>query len=89
LLGWGGPDSSNDLCLDVNECMSNSGSPSPPCEQGCINTDGSYSCFCNAGFTLGANGVGCDDVNECLTGNGGCPDVCVNTFGSYNCTSSA
>ena len=32
---------------DINECVDNNGG----CEQVCMNTDGSYNCLCEAGFT--------------------------------------
>jgi len=31
----------------------------------------------------------CYDVDECLTGNGGCSDICTNTIGSYACSCEA
>ena len=41
---------------DVNECETNNGG----CSQTCLNTNGSYECFCVAGYTLRADGFGCD-----------------------------
>ena len=41
---------------DINECNSNNGG----CEQGCINTDGSYECVCRDGYRRNA-----DDVFSC------------------------
>ena len=29
------------------------------------------------------------DVDECLTGNGGCSDICTNTIGSFECSCEA
>ena len=36
------------FCLDINECVRNN-----PCDTNaqCTNTDGSYTCSCNAGYT--------------------------------------
>eukprot|EP00731_Ephydatia_muelleri_P031717 Em0023g224a len=49
---------------------------------------------CNAGVVTGlvtctkADTVGavCEDINECLTNNGGCGQNCTNTIGSYYCS---
>ena len=41
-------------CVDIDECKA---VPSP-CEQICINTNGTYSCDCNPGYLLTASG-GC------------------------------
>ena len=41
--------------LDINECeISNGG-----CEHQCKNTNGSYVCECNTGFSLDGNGKTC------------------------------
>jgi len=34
--------------LDINECLQ----PNPPCEHTCTNTQGSYVCSCDPGYTL-------------------------------------
>ena len=45
------------LYLDINECDTNNGG----CAQICANTPaGSFTCSCNAGYTLNANGSSCD-----------------------------
>ena len=36
---------------DVNECNDNNGD----CEHTCINSEGSYSCSCNSGYSLDSN----------------------------------
>lgn len=33
----------------------------------------------------GTPGEDADDVNECMTNNGGCEDICINTFKGYYC----
>lgn len=43
------------LTPDVNEC----GFPGRPCSQRCVNTHGSYRCYCEAGYALGADGYTC------------------------------
>ena len=67
-------------CTDINECDNETN-----CQQSCMNTEGSYSCNCDKGYQLASNGYDCDDVNECLEGNGGCEHGCGNTVGSYQC----
>ena len=46
----------NSTNTDIDECITNNGG----CEQVCINTDGSFYCSCNDGFSLNANGTTCD-----------------------------
>ena len=41
---------------DIDECAESSNL----CAQSCSNTIGSYTCSCNAGYTLNAGGRGCD-----------------------------
>ncbi|XP_055369639.1 nephronectin isoform X2 [Betta splendens] len=68
---------------DVNEC----GLPARPCSQRCMNTHGSYRCYCEAGFALGADGHTCTNVDECERDGGACPPprACRNTFGGFAC----
>ena len=66
---------------DVNECANNSGG----CNQVCNNTDGSFHCLCNDGYTLSEDGRTCRDINECITNTHGCQQVCVNTEGGFRC----
>uniref|UniRef100_A0A8D3EFC6 Si:ch211-194g2.4 n=1 Tax=Scophthalmus maximus TaxID=52904 RepID=A0A8D3EFC6_SCOMX len=55
--GYKGP-----LCdEDVNEC----GLPERPCSQRCMNTPGSYRCYCEPGYTLGADGYTCTREAAC------------------------
>ena len=82
-VGWRLGDDS--LCTrDVNECLDS------PCYIGvqCVNTPGSFYCgSCPNGYQ--GNGIQCDDINECLTNNGGCSQAplvdCINTPGSFYC----
>ncbi len=71
-------------CADVNECKQ-SPSPCHP-DATCKNTDGSYECTCNSGFT--GDGNTCTDIDECAKDNGGCASnaTCVNTRGSSTCS---
>ena len=43
------------LLSDINECTGGADN----CAQRCTNTAGSYTCSCNSGFTLGADGRSC------------------------------
>ena len=40
---------------DINECQTNNGG----CEQICNNTDGSFECSCNQGYSLSSDGTNC------------------------------
>ncbi|KAK2918831.1 hypothetical protein Q8A73_003202 [Channa argus] len=46
---------------DVNEC----GLLERPCSQRCMNTLGSYRCYCEPGYTLGADGYTCTREATC------------------------
>ena len=82
-LGW--QQDGNGICSrDINECLNS------PCYIGvqCFNTLGSYFCgSCPDGYQ--GNGQHCEDINECLTNNGGCsqspPVDCINEPGSSSC----
>lgn len=67
-----------DECLfdDLNECHINST---------CSNTEGSYQCTCDMGFS--GDGMNCSDVDECARNMSECdPNAsCVNEIGSYSC----
>ena len=70
--------------LDIDECLSS------PCHNNatCNDTDGSYECTCDDGFT--GNGTECNNINECPNGDDthGCHDnaTCTDNNGSYECT---
>ncbi|KAK5865660.1 hypothetical protein PBY51_019911 [Eleginops maclovinus] len=48
---------------DVNEC----GFLERPCSQRCMNTHGSYRCYCDPGYTLTADGYTCTREAACFT----------------------
>uniref|UniRef100_A0A3P9BGQ8 Complement component C1q receptor n=1 Tax=Maylandia zebra TaxID=106582 RepID=A0A3P9BGQ8_9CICH len=48
-------------CRDVDECAQRK------CEHICLNTIGSFSCFCKEGFAFSEDGHSCEDINECVT----------------------
>uniref|UniRef100_A0A3Q1FEV3 Complement component C1q receptor-like n=1 Tax=Acanthochromis polyacanthus TaxID=80966 RepID=A0A3Q1FEV3_9TELE len=45
----------------------NGGCEHPRCEHNCLNSIGSFSCYCNEGFVLSKNGHSCVDINECVS----------------------
>ncbi|MBZ3870095.1 Epidermal growth factor-like protein 6 [Sciurus carolinensis] len=66
----------------VNEC----GVKPRPCQHRCVNTHGSYKCFCLSGHMLMPDAT-CANIDECASSKAVCPynRRCVNTFGSYYC----
>ena len=56
---------------DINECSEGTDN----CDQRCTNTDGSYTCSCNSGYTLAEDGRSCTPVAPLcggeLTGSSG------------------
>lgn len=71
-----------DFCVDLDECINS------PCQRyaSCNNTEGSYSCTCNTGFSPVESQ--CEDINECLSQSHSCTanQICENTIGSYLCS---
>ncbi|XP_031695179.1 latent-transforming growth factor beta-binding protein 1-like [Anarrhichthys ocellatus] len=72
-------------CRDVDECMDEPELCSPHGE--CLNTEGSYLCVCESGFTASLDTPSCDDIDECglnetLCGPRG---FCENRLGSFQC----
>lgn len=61
-------------------------SPNPCYHYGtvrCEDKKGEFRCHCFTGWS----GTTCqNDVDECISGNGGCEHVCNNTMGSYKCS---
>ncbi|XP_041379163.1 adhesion G protein-coupled receptor E2-like [Gigantopelta aegis] len=75
--GWTG----SDCTKDINECL---GSNMCGTHALCDNTEGSYICTCQTGFS--GNGHNCNDVNECVEQNPCDMNAdCNNTVGSYTC----
>ena len=74
-------------CSDEDECKYGENS----CEQVCVNTIGSYECYCRSGYTLAADRVSCVDIDECENSTEICDSgkTCVNTQGGYFCIEGA
>ncbi|RVU42901.1 hypothetical protein EA187_13770 [Lujinxingia sediminis] len=72
-------------CVDVDECAETTGICG---DASCVNTDGGYSCVCDAGYEF--NGSTCVDVDECTETPGVCgAGTCSNTGGDYSCACDA
>ena len=74
-------------CSDVNECMSSLLNNCSLSSQICLNTMGSYKCYCKNGYKLDTDNITCVDINEC---NFNICDPsrtigCTNMPGSYIC----
>ncbi|XP_010615569.1 fibulin-2 [Fukomys damarensis] len=69
-----------------NTCTENG-----PCRQVCSVLGGSAVCSCFPGYAIMADGVSCEDQDECLLGTHDCSrrQSCVNTLGSFSCASHA
>ncbi|XP_062900141.1 latent-transforming growth factor beta-binding protein 2-like isoform X1 [Mobula hypostoma] len=68
---------------DADEC---SMFGSEVCKNGhCINTVGSYSCYCGTGFYYDNVRLECIDIDECQDESTCVNGECVNTPGSFNC----
>ncbi|XP_059690283.1 fibrillin-2 isoform X2 [Gavia stellata] len=68
---------------DIDECkvMTNL------CRNGqCINTMGSFRCFCKVGYTTDISGTSCIDLDECSQSPKPCNFICKNSEGSYQCS---
>ncbi|XP_017360518.1 fibulin-2 isoform X1 [Cebus imitator] len=65
-----------------NTCKDNG-----PCKQVCNSVGGSAMCSCFPGYAIMADGVSCEDQDECLMGAHDCSrrQFCVNTLGSFYC----
>uniref|UniRef100_A0A8C5KIR4 Fibulin-2 n=1 Tax=Jaculus jaculus TaxID=51337 RepID=A0A8C5KIR4_JACJA len=65
-----------------NTCKDNG-----PCRQVCRIVGGAAMCSCFPGYAIMADGVSCEDQDECLMGTHDCSrrQFCVNTLGSFYC----
>ncbi|XP_066899457.1 fibulin-2 isoform X2 [Kogia breviceps] len=75
----------NTIALPVpqpNTCKDNG-----PCKQVCSVVGDTAMCSCFPGYAIMADGVSCEDHDECLLGTHDCSwrQFCVNTLGSFYC----
>ncbi|XP_028360306.1 fibulin-2 isoform X3 [Phyllostomus discolor] len=65
-----------------NTCKDNG-----PCKQVCRIIGDTAMCSCFPGYAIMADGVSCEDINECVTDLHTCSrgEHCVNTVGSFRC----
>ncbi|XP_067289019.1 low-density lipoprotein receptor-related protein 1B isoform X2 [Pseudorasbora parva] len=87
--------SQREWCDGVAQCSDKRDEPLT-CGKSCHNANGGCShtcvdqlwgalCTCPTGMTVSANGVDCEDVNECDQSFGPCMHLCSNTLGSFRC----
>ncbi|XP_034631430.1 fibulin-2 isoform X1 [Trachemys scripta elegans] len=70
------------LQVEQNKCKDNG-----PCKHICNIVEGNAVCSCLSGYALMADGISCEDLDECLTGAHSCSrsQFCMNTLGSFYC----
>jgi len=83
------------VCNDIDDCGNNADEPpeckidlckNHHCAHSCEQTRNTMKCTCRPGFKLSANGVDCEDLNECLEIPGFCSGhECINQLGSATC----
>ncbi|XP_036386786.1 fibulin-2 [Megalops cyprinoides] len=68
--------------IQLNPCEGND-----VCMHQCTVEEGQARCSCFPGFSLQADGLSCEDVNECVTNTHSCQanERCLNTVGSFVC----
>jgi len=80
-------------CTDKDECGQGGGNDCHASTAACSNTNGSFTCACNAGYAVVAGtvvGTNCSNVDECSGGGDGhsctfTQATCVDTAGSFQC----
>uniref|UniRef100_A0A8C4VZQ6 Fibulin-2 n=1 Tax=Gopherus evgoodei TaxID=1825980 RepID=A0A8C4VZQ6_9SAUR len=68
--------------VEQNKCKDNG-----PCKHICNIEEGNAVCSCLSGYALMADGISCEDINECVTEAHTCKrgEHCINTVGSFTC----
>ena len=80
-------------CTNIDECTAG---PGCDANAACADTDGSFTCTCNSGYSGDGTtgGTGCTDIDECgasdncdtsTADDGQVAGVCTNTAGSFTC----
>lgn len=80
----------NNICTDIDECrLFPLSQPGQLCAHQCVNTPGSFHCFCPPGYNLARDGRSCTDIDECenMMHNCTAEQMCVNTYGGFQCVS--
>ncbi|NXQ29637.1 TRBM protein, partial [Alaudala cheleensis] len=55
------------------------------CQHHCVVADVSFVCMCAVGYRLAADGISCEDIDDCASEPGPCEQKCVNTQGGFEC----
>ncbi|RMC08046.1 hypothetical protein DUI87_15519 [Hirundo rustica rustica] len=55
------------------------------CQHHCVVAGGSFVCMCAVGYRLAADGISCEDIDDCASEPGPCEQKCVNTKGGFEC----
>eukprot|EP00961_Rhodomonas_salina_P077043 1033650-Rhodomonas_salina.2 len=76
---------SGPACEDADECAAGADN-NCDANAACANTDGSFTCACNSGFS-GSDGTECANIDECMAGSDNCDGngACTDTDGSFTC----
>ncbi|NXH08017.1 TRBM protein, partial [Loxia leucoptera] len=55
------------------------------CQHHCVVAGSSFVCMCAVGYQLEADGISCEDIDDCASEPGPCEQKCVNTKGGFEC----
>ncbi|NWT71767.1 TRBM protein, partial [Prunella himalayana] len=55
------------------------------CQHHCVVAGSSFVCMCAVGYRLAADGISCEDIDDCASEPGPCEQKCVNTKGGFEC----
>jgi hypothetical protein len=78
------PDAGNEIPAPSVDAGQQTEEPEPTVDAGSEETTDA-GIQCEAGYAENAATGECEDVNECLSGNGSCVQTCLNTPGSFEC----
>ena len=82
------PANGNNVCKDVDEYTGTDVLTRDCIDTAtCSNTDGSFTCACQAGLTdTNGNGTVCDQIDECTDGTDNCHELATCTNVNLTCT---